>query len=122
MPITHFVKNPDTLHWQVMTYAYKWLQFALCVEKSGEYWQFTVVMFACPETCSLFTIEMEVYESDSPAGSKRRLAGKVCCHPCSIDQPVAEMKGLGLCVHHRLMEWMMLKEDSFKFTVSFSFL
>jgi len=115
------MKNLDSrrLSWRVRTYIYKERFLALCVNKSGENWQFIVVMSDPPEDCSEFNIEMEVYETDSDPDT--RLSAKVRCHPCSIDQPVAEMKGLGLYVHHSFMKKMMLQKDSFKFTVSFSF-
>jgi len=107
------------LSWGVRTYIYKERFLALYVNKSGENWQFIVVMSDPPEDCSEFNIKMEVYEIGSDPDT--RLSAKVRCHPCSIDQPVAEMKGLGLYVHHSFMKKMMLQKDSFKFTVSFSF-
>jgi len=108
------------LTWQVKTYNYEGRFLALCACKLGENWQFTVVILDPPECCSDFNIKMEVYETDSDPDT--RLRAKVRCHPCSIDQPAAEMKGLGLYVHHSFMKKMMLQKDSFKFTVSFSFL
>jgi len=104
----------------VTTFLFRSFRFALCVRKLGENWQFIVVMFESPNLCSYFNIEMEVYESDSSPDTRH--SAKVRCHPCSIDESVGEMKGLGLCVHHKLMEKMILKEDNFRFTVSFSFL
>ena len=111
--------NRNQLHWNVSTFLYEGISLALCVQKSGENWQFTVVMFECPKVCSRFKIEMEVYAADSIP--ETRLSAKVRCHPCSIDESVAEMKGRGLCVPHRFMERMIPKEDKFRFTVSFSF-
>jgi len=110
--------NPR-LTWKVKTYFYKERFLALCASKLGENWQFTVVMSEPPEDCKDFNIEMEVYETDSDPDTRQSV--KVRCHPCSIDQPVGEMKGLGLYVHHSFMKEMMLQKDSFKFTVTFSF-
>jgi len=115
--ITQLTSNP--ISWQVRTYSYMGSCLALRVMKSGEHWQFTVVMFKSPEVCSNINIEMEVYETNSPPDS--RLSVRARCHPCSIDESVAETKGLGLYVHHELMKRMVLKDDSFKFTVTFSF-
>ena len=117
VPISELTQNH--ISWKVATFLYKGFSLALCVDKSGENWQFTVVMFECPEVCSWYKIEIEVYEADSLP--ETRLGAKVRCHPCSIDEPIAERKGLGLCVPHRFMERMMLKEDGIKFTVSFNF-
>ena len=103
----------------VTTFLFKSFRCALCVRKVGQNWQFNVVMFERPELCSILNIEMEVYESDSSPDTRH--SAKVRCHPCSIDEPLNEMKGLGLCVNHRLMERMILKEGNFKFTVSFAF-
>jgi len=108
------------LIWKVKTYIYGGPFLALCASKLGENWQFTVVMSVPPEDCTDFNIEMEVYETDSDPDT--RLSAKVRCHPCSIDQPEAETKGLGLYVHHSFMKKMMLQKESFKFTVTFSFL
>ena len=119
VPITQLSRNPNMLYWTVATFLYMGVNLALYVKKSGDYWQFTVVMFECPAVCSDFNIKMEVYATDSRPDT--RLSAKVRCHPCSIDDPLAEMKGLGLVVHHRLMKRMILKEDSFRFTVSLSF-
>jgi len=123
----YLVSNRKTLerrsiHWKVATFFHVASDslFALCVNKSGDNWQFTVVILASSVVCSDMNIEMEVYETDSPTDT--RLSSKVRCHPCSIDQSVAEMKGLGLYVHHRFMEKIVSRKDSFKFTVSFSFL
>ena len=106
-------------HWKVSTFLYEGISLALCVQKSRENWQFTIVMFECPKVCSRFKVEMEVYATDSI--EETRLRATVRCQPCSIDETVAEMKGLGLCVSHRFMERMTLIEDEFRFTVSFSF-
>jgi len=108
------------LGWKVKTYSYKGSHFALCVNKLGEYWQFTAVMFESLDVCWKYNIVMEVYARNSDPVT--RTSAKVCCNPCSIDQSVAEMKGLGLLVHHKFMEKMMLKEEGFKFMVSLSFL
>ena len=109
------------IHWKGATYAHMVSEsvLALCVNKSGDNWQFTVMIIDSPADCSDMNIEIEVYEIDTPADT--RLSAKVRCHPCSIDQSVAEVKGLGLYVHHRFME-RMFTEDSLKFTVSFSIL
>jgi len=107
------------LHWTVRTYRFEGHFFALTVNKSGDYWQFVIVMFESPELCSEYNIEMQVYESNS--SPDKRLSVKTCCHPCSIDQTFAKQEGFGLIVHHEFMKEMMLKEDSFRFIVSFSF-
>jgi len=118
VPSREMFESPR-LHFKVYTYVYMGSLLALYVNKSGDNWHFTVVMCFPPEVCSEFNIEMEVYETGSDPDT--RLSAKIRCHPCSIDQPVAEMNGLCLSVHHRFME-MMLKKDSMRFTVSFSFL
>merc|ERR1712179_366571 len=107
------------LHCKINTYVYRGTLLALYVNKSGDTWFFSVVMCVPPQVCSVFKIKMEVCETG--ADPDTRLSAKIRCHPCSIDQPVAEMNGLCLSVHHRFME-MMLKKDSMRFTVSFSFL
>jgi len=120
---TYFLTIPqitlNLIQFQVTTFLYRGSCLALRVVKSGEHWQFTVVMFESPKACSNINIEMEVYEKNSP--SDTRFSVKVRCNPCSIDEPVAETKGLGLYVHHELMKRMVLKDDSFQFTVTFSF-
>ena len=103
----------------VETYRFDDHFFALNVHKSGDYWQFLIIMFASPEVCKEYNIKMEVYESDSPPDA--RLGARVRCHPCSIDKTVAERKGSGLIVHSQFMEELILKEDGFNFTVSMSF-
>jgi len=112
--------SSNGLHWKVATYSHMGYLLALCVNKShNNMWQFIVVMFETPEVCAEFNVEIEVYEADSDVDT--RVSAKVHCHPCSIDEPRAEMEGLGLCVHHRFMKRMMLREDCYKFCVSFSF-
>ena len=118
-PIPQVFENHNQIHWKVSTFLHDGISLALCAQKTKDNWQFTVVMFECPEMCSCFNIEMEVYAADSLP--ETRHSAKVRCHPCSIDETVAEMKGRGLCVPHRFMERLMLKEDEFRFTVSFSF-
>jgi len=112
------LKTPEML-WKAKTYLFDDHYFALNVRKSGDSWRFVIVMFESPEVSKDFNIEMEVYETRSPP--ETRLSAKIRCHPCSIDQTAAEMEGCGLIVHHKFMEEMILKEDRFNFTVSFSF-
>jgi len=107
------------LYWRVRTYCFEGHFFALTVNKSGDYWKFVIVMFESLEVCSEYNIEMQVYETGS--SPEKRLSAKACCRPCSIDQTVDEKEGFGLIVHHKFMKEMMLKEDRFRFTVSFSF-
>jgi len=111
------LQSPEVIVLPVRTYCFEGHYFALTVSKSGVYWQFVIVMFESPEVCSKYNIEMQVYETNS--SPDKRLSAKACCHPCSIDQ--AEKEGFGLIVHNRFMKEMMLKEDGFRFTVSFSF-
>jgi len=108
------------LHWKVRTFSYQGFNFAGCAEKSDDHFHFSVVMFETPEVCSRFHIEIEVYEKN--ASPTKRLSARVCCNPCSIDQAESELKKLGLTVHHLAMEKMVLKEDSFDFTISVTFL
>jgi len=112
------LKTPE-MSWKAKTYLFDDHYFALNVRKSGDSWRFVIVMFESPEVSKDFNIEMEVYETRSPP--ETRLSAKIRCHPCSIDQTAAEMEGCGLIVHHKFMEEMILKEDRFNFTVSFSF-
>ena len=73
-------------------------------------------MFESPEVCAEFNLEMEVHETTkSPADTP--LSAKVLCHPCSIDQTVAEMEGSGLIVHRKVMEEMFIKGGKTKFTI-----
>jgi len=95
-------------------------KFNLCAIKSGEYYHFTMVMFESPVICSAVNLEMEVYDSRSPP--QTRLSVKIRCNPCSIDEVKSDMKYLGLTVHHKIMEKMALREESFDFTVLISFL
>jgi len=106
-------------YWPVGTYCFEGHFFALTVNKSGDYWKFVIVMFEAPEVCLEYNIEMQVYETGS--SPDKRLSAKACCRPCSIDQTVDEKEGFGLIVHHKFMKEMILKEDRFRFTVSFSF-
>ena len=112
------LKNPQ-ISWKVTTYCYDGHFFALKVNKAGDFWRFVIVMFESPAVCSEFSIGTEVYEASS--SPDRRISAKVRCQPCSIDHTAAEMEGFGLYVPHRFMEKMVLKEESFRFTVSFSF-
>jgi len=114
-------ESRNGLHWKVATYSHAGYLLALRVNKSANnMWQFIIVMFETPEVCAEFNVEIEVYEADSDPNT--RLSAKVHCHPSSIDEASAEMEGLGLCVHHRFMKRMMLKEEYCRFIVSFSFL
>merc|ERR1712243_27043 len=109
------------LSWKTMTYCFNDHFLAPNVHKSGDSWRFVVVMFESPEVCKEFNIEIEVYRTNAPPNS--RLSAKVRCHPCSIDQTEAEMDGFGLIVPHKFMKQQIIlpEEDSFKFSVSFSF-
>jgi len=108
------------LHWKVTTYSYQGFNFALCAEMSDDHFHFNVVMFETPEVCSGFDIEIEVYAKNS--SPTKRHSVKVCSNPCSIDQAKSELKELGLTVHKSAMEKMVLKKDSFAFTISVTFL
>ena len=87
------------------------------MSKNCDCWQFVIVMFESPKGCAELNIDMEVYASNSHPDT--RLSARVRCHPCSIDQTVAEMEGSGLVVHSNLMEEIISKED--ELTISFSF-
>jgi len=119
LSILEKLQNPQ-ISWKMTTYCFEGHFFVLKVNKIGDYWRFAITMFESPDVCSKFNIEIEVYETNSSPDT--RLSARVRCHPCSVDQTAAEMDGLGLYVPHKFMMKMMLKEDSFKFTVSFSFL
>jgi len=112
------LQNP-LIYWKVRTFCFEGHFFALTVSKSGDYWQFLIVMFVSAEVSSEYNIEMQVYDPNS--SPDKRLCAKACFHPCSIDQTTAEKEGLGLIVHNKFMKEMMLKEDGFRFIVSFSF-
>ena len=93
--------------------------YALCTSKSGEYYHITMVMFESPLVCSDINIEIEVFEhSSSP---DKQPYAKLRCNPCSIDEAKSDMKHLGLSVHYKVMEKMVLKEESFVFTVRITF-
>ena len=114
-------KLQPEMTWTTSTYCFNGHFLALNVHKSGDSWRFVVVMFESPEVCKEFNIKLEVYRTNSPPNS--RLSAKVRCHPFSIDQTEAEIDGFGLIVPHKFMEQQMIlpEEDSFLFTVSFSF-
>ena len=113
------LSNPQ-LDWKVGLYCHMDVHFALCITKSDGYYRFTPVMFESPEVCSEFNIEMEVYGTYS--SPEKRLSAKLRCKPCSIDDPKSVLKDLGLSVHHKVMEKMVVpREDNFVFTVAFSF-
>jgi len=95
--------------------------FALCMIKSGEYFHFTVVMFEPAEVCSAINMEIEVYERNSHQSPDTRESAKLRCKPCSIDESKSNMKHLGLTVHHKVMENMILRGDRFKFIVRITF-
>lgn len=107
------------LAYKLRSYCFAGIYLTLDVQKSEDSWWFVIVMFESPEVCKNLNIEIKVYQTYSPPDS--RLGVKLRCHPCSIDQSPAERKGLGLVVPHRLMEQIILQEDSFEFTVSFNF-
>lgn len=107
------------LNWRILTYIHMGIHLALCVQKSGEYYLFNIVMFDTPDVCSHFNLEMEVYESSSPTGTRH--SAKLRTNPCSIDQTKSEIEHLGMSVHRKVMEKLVLRENSFRFTVSFSF-
>jgi len=107
------------LYWQVRVGSHRGAKFALCVTKSGDYYHTNIVMFEPEEICSRYNIEVEVYQSrSSPASSSFKFRG----NPTSIDKTKAEVGNLGLSMHREAMEKMVLKDDTFSFTVSFSFL
>jgi len=119
LSILEKLQNPQ-LSWKMTTYRFERYFFVLKVNKIGDYWRFVITMFESPEVCSKFNLEIEVYETNSCPDT--RPSARVHCNPCSVDQTAAEMEGFGLHVPHKFMMKMILKEDSFKFTVSFSFL
>jgi len=112
------LSDADT-HWSVITYSYMGAIFALCAYKSDYCWHFNIVMFESPEVCSSFNVEIEVYEKNSSPDS--RLSAKLRCKPSSIDEPRDEIEELGLSINDKLMRKLVLRENSFNFTVSFSF-
>jgi len=119
LSILEKLQNPH-ISWKMTTYYHERHFLVLKVNKIGEYWRFVIVMLESLEVCSKFNIEIEVHETNSCPDT--RLNARVRCQPCSVDQTPAEMEGFGLYVPHKFMMKMMLKEDSFKFTVSLSFL
>jgi len=94
--------------------------FALCIVRSGGYYHFTVVMFESAEVCSAINMEIEVYEKRSSQSPDRESA-KLRCKPCSIDESKSDMIHLGLSVHHKVMEKMILRGKRFQFTVLLTF-
>jgi len=106
--------------WDIQWYTYRDAQLALCVTKSRDHYLFYIVMFESDEVCSGYTVEMNVFKRDSPPEVARNYL-KFRCNPISIDTPKSEIQHLGLTVHHKVMEKMVLEGNTFKFTVSFSF-
>ena len=105
--------------WPVLIFSYSGTLCALQVSKFSDYYHFTVVMFESAEFCSGISMEIEVYEKQS--SSDTRLSTRLRCYPCSIDEVKWEMKHLGLTVHHKIMEKLVLREESFDFTVCITF-
>ena len=106
----------DWTYW----YTYRDAQLALCMNKAGDHYHYYIVMFESDEVCSGYTVDMNVFKRDSPPEVARNYL-KFRCNPISIDTPKSEIQHLGLTVHHKVMEKMVLEGDTFEFTVSFSF-
>jgi len=106
--------------WKLRTFEYNATHFVLSAQKYGDYFHFTIVMFESPEVCSDFYVELEVYEASSPPD--KRLGAKLICNPCSINHTASKRREQGLSIHYKVMEKMALREDSFMFTVKFSFI
>jgi len=113
------LKNKET-SWPVHWYTFYNSPVALCVNKSTEHYHFYIVLVESEGVCEEQTVELEVFKKDSPPQVSRNCL-KFRGNPVSIDTPKSEIENLGLTVHHEVMEKMVLEEDAFNFTVSFSF-
>jgi len=108
------------LCWKVYIYSYRDTNFAIKAKKQGDYYHFTMVMFEAREVCSNFQIEMEVRERD-PSPKDSKLSIRFQGNPCSVEENKEDVKFLGLTVHHKVMEQMMMRNADRLFTVSFKF-
>merc|ERR1712025_1493146 len=108
--------------WPLAMFLWPGAMFAVCSTKSGDYYHFTVVMFESVEVCSTVNMEIEVYEKSSSQSADTRESAKLRCKPCSIDESKSDMKHLGLAVHHKVMENMVLRRGRFKFSVHITFI
>jgi len=115
------LEENNHLDWKLEWYIYRDIPLVLCVYKSNGHYHFYVVMFESAEVCSGYTVELEVYKKDATPQHARHNY-KFRGNPVSIDAPKLDIEHLGLLVHHKAFEKMVLKDDAFRFTVSFSFL
>jgi len=106
--------------WPVSSFSRLGAYFALCSSMCGDYYHFTMVMFESPVVCSTINLEMEVFEKRTSPDTG--LSAKLRCNPCSIDEAKSDMKHLGLSVHYKVMENMVVREGSFDFIVRITFL
>ena len=106
--------------WRVRVGSRRDVKFALSVKKCGDYYLINIVMFESEEECNKYNIEMEVYKSGSDPASRHNL--KFRGNPTSIDKSKTEIGNLGLSIHREAMEKMVIENETFSFTVSFSFL
>jgi len=113
------IKLPK-INWRLLVCSYKGVDFALRVKKSGDFYNINIVMFESEVVCSKYNIEMEVYKSNSsPAYARHSI--KFRGNPSSIDETKTDVENVGLLVHRKVMEKMVLEDETFDFTVSFSF-
>jgi len=113
------IENQGTC-WKVDTFSYRGTSFAICPQKIGNCYYFTMVMFESKEVCSKYKIEIEVHERglsrhDSDVGIRFR------GNPCSIDEDKALVKYRGVSVHQEVMKTMPKRNEDLPFTLSFSF-
>jgi len=106
--------------WKSPIYSYRDTNFVICARKFGALYHFTMVMFDTEEVCSKFKIDMEVFDLDSSCQDSE-LSIRFRGNPCSIDEDKVQVQYLGLTVHHKIMEKMILGTKDHTFTVSFSF-
>jgi len=115
------LKYPDLeIDWKVNVCSHKGVMFALRVKRCGDFYRINIVMFESEEVCSKYNIEIEVYKSNSSPAYLRHSI-KYRGNPSSIDETKADLENMGLLVHRKVMEKMVLKDNTFDFTVSFSF-
>jgi len=114
------LKKPK-IGWFIRWCTYKDIQLALCVNKSGDYYHFYLVMFESEEVCAGYDVKLEVFNGTGVSSQLSPPRHYFQGNPISIDMPKSDIEHLGLSVHYKVMEKMVLDGDKFEFRVSFTF-
>ena len=100
--------HPD---WKVSLYSYKSISFAMIMEKYGEYFSFSFVIFASEAISSKYRIEVTVHSPESDS-QDAKVSYRFCGAPCSIDEDKRKLRTLGLMVNGAGMERFMITNYS----------